>query len=201
MEKIQSTDLSKVKALIVYTTYTGHTEMIASAIARGMESQGLKPKIKRIEEIEGDELLDYDFICLGSPTRFMLPAPAIDKYFRTKYRELTQRNIIVPGMPLLPGKYGAVWCSCTGVHDGLGEGMPCVEWLRSCLEHLGHDVRAKWIVLGEFEDPVDKEKNLRYSTQGRFGDVRGRPNERDLVNMEENAATLIRQLRFVLGKR
>jgi hypothetical protein len=199
IKKMVERDLSKVKALITYTTYTGHTEMIAQAIARGFESEGLKPKLKRIEELEGDELLEQDFVALGSPTRFMLPAEPIDKYFRKKYREFGERGLIVPSAPLAPGKYGAVWCSCTGVHDGFGEGMPCVEWLRSCLEHVGYDVRAKWIIPAEFESGT--ERDLTYSKGSRLGDMRGRPNERDLVNVEENAATLIRQLKLVVGKR
>ena len=89
-------DLSKVKALIIYTTYTGHTEMIAQAIKRGCESEGLKPTFKRIEELEGDELLEQDFVVLGSPTRFMLPAEPIDQYFRKKYRELSERGLSRP---------------------------------------------------------------------------------------------------------
>jgi len=195
-EVVPTRNLEKVKAIILYWSQTGNTEKVAKAIKRGMESQGVKPSLKRIEEIKDEILLDYDLVCIGAPTWSMLPPPNVIDFCKKISEEYKRLGLRKLQSPLLPGKYGAVFCTCGGPHTGLDESIPAGEWLRSFLEHMGIDVHAKWYVAGEFETGMEK----LYDIKGRLGDIRGRPNAQDLTKVENNAAELIRKLRLVLGE-
>jgi hypothetical protein len=56
-------------------------------------------------------------------------------------------------------------------------------------EHLGFEVAAKWYVVGEFHGMEE------FSTKGRLGDIRGRPNAKDLAEVEDNVAKLVKSIR------
>jgi hypothetical protein len=56
-------------------------------------------------------------------------------------------------------------------------------------EHLGFEVAAKWYIVGEFHGREE------LSTQGRLGDIRGRPNTKDLAEVENNVLALIKSIR------
>jgi flavorubredoxin len=51
------------RALIINDTKFGNTEKIAKALARGIEMQGLK-----VDKIDIDALVEYDFLAIGGPT-------------------------------------------------------------------------------------------------------------------------------------
>jgi len=55
-------------ALLIYWSKTGNTEKVALAIEEGLESAGLNVLMKRIEEAEGVDFLEYDLVCIDSPT-------------------------------------------------------------------------------------------------------------------------------------
>lgn len=198
LEKVPVRSLQKIRALIIYWSESGNTEKVAKAIGRGMEKEGLKPTIKRVEEAKREELYDYDLICIGSPTHFCFPAKAVLEFCRGKLEEYRQRGLRMLQAPLLPGKYAAVFCTASGPHTGLDEAIPAEEWLRQFLEHLGFDVKAKWYVAGEFFTGT-AVGDSPYNTKGRLEDIRGRPNAQDLAKVESDATELIRKLRLVLG--
>ena len=55
-------------------------------------------------------------------------------------------------------------------------------------EHLGFTVAGEWYIVGEFHG------SLAASTQGKLGDIRGRPNEDDLRTVRQDAAVLGKSL-------
>lgn len=51
-------------------------------------------------------------------------------------------------------------------------------------EHLGFTVYDEWYILSEFHGSEER------STQGRMGDIRGKPTKEELGQIKENAGSL-----------
>lgn len=58
------------RALIIYETRTGNTELMAKAIEAGLKEAGVEVELRRAGHIKADELREVDAIVLGSPTHF-----------------------------------------------------------------------------------------------------------------------------------
>jgi flavorubredoxin len=56
------------KAIIIYETRKGSTQLIAVAIQEGMTEAGIKAPVKKINEVDAADLAKYDCIVLGAPT-------------------------------------------------------------------------------------------------------------------------------------
>ncbi len=56
------------KALIVYGSTTGSTEMLASHIADTMKAEGIDVRIANVTDMDVEDLLNYETILLGSST-------------------------------------------------------------------------------------------------------------------------------------
>lgn len=56
------------KAIIIYETRKGATQLMAEAIAVGLQYSGVEVLQKRIYEVDLPELAGYDGVILGSPT-------------------------------------------------------------------------------------------------------------------------------------
>jgi flavodoxin len=59
------------KGIVVYDSNFGNTEKIARALARGMEGKGAKVDRLRIDEVNIEGLVGYDFIAVGGPTHIL----------------------------------------------------------------------------------------------------------------------------------
>ena len=55
-------------------------------------------------------------------------------------------------------------------------------------EHIGFEIVGEWHIVGESHDSEE------YSTKGRLGDIRGRPNEQDLAKVENDTSELVRSI-------
>ena len=55
-------------------------------------------------------------------------------------------------------------------------------------------IRDRWYIVGEFKG------NEVLSTQGRLGDIKGRPNENDLLNVETKVKNLLQKIKSVGDK-
>jgi len=86
--------------------------------------------------------------------------------------------------PLLPGKYGGVLITFSGPHTGIDEAEPAGKWLVQFLRHIGLSVEMEEYIVGEFHG------RREHSTQGVMGDIRGRPNDADLLKVREAAIRL-----------
>ena len=62
--------------LICYYSRSGHTEKMAEEIANGVRESPTDAEVdvKKEEETEADDILNYDALVLGSPTYYGLPA-------------------------------------------------------------------------------------------------------------------------------
>ena len=56
------------KAIIIYETRSGNTEMMAKAIETGLKESGVEVGLKKGARANADDLKDMDAIVLGSPT-------------------------------------------------------------------------------------------------------------------------------------
>jgi hypothetical protein len=177
-----------LKALIVYWSGTGNTEKVAHAIKRGLESELFKVTIKKPEEAADDDLFIYDLVCFGSPSHQWLPAMPIREFVNVKLREAFLQGHIKPGLSPVPGRNALVFITYSGTHTGKNEAIPAAKWLGQFFEHIGFTVVDELYVVGEFHG------RLIESTQGRLGDIRGKPSKEDLVSVEEKAAKLASSL-------
>jgi hypothetical protein len=174
------------RALIIYYSQTGNTEKVARAIGEGCERAGLKPTIKQIFEASDVELYDCDLLCVGTPVRHGLPPSPVMKFMSKRGTEYRNRNEVRLNTKKIPGKNALVLVTYSGPHIGVSEALPAGKYLRQELEHLGFNVLDQWYIVGEFHGWNEG------STQGKLGDIRGRPNAQDLSKIEEKTMNLIK---------
>ena len=72
----------KKTALVTYFSKTGHTRQAADAVARGLESAGVKAVVKSLSEVGREEIGGYNILAVGSPTRGGNPARAVKRFLK-----------------------------------------------------------------------------------------------------------------------
>jgi hypothetical protein len=175
------------KALIVYYSITGNTWKVAMAIEQGLRKAGLEPVVKKIWEAKREELYDYDAVFLGTPVIHGLPPHPVMKFILEKGYDYRSRGFVGLNTPAIPGKKAVVFVTYSGPHIGVKEALPAGVYLSQSLEHLGLRTE-EWYVVSEFHGWNDG------STRGRLGDIRGRPNAKDLARIEEKTIKLVKSL-------
>lgn len=118
------------KVLVLYYSSYGHVERLASAVARGAESAGAEVAVKRVPELvpedvarnshfkldqaypiaRPEELIDYDAIIIGAPTRFGNMAAQM-KNFLDQTGDLWLAGKLI-------GKVGSLFTSTAMQHGG-----------------------------------------------------------------------------------
>lgn len=174
---------------MVYWSKTGNTEKVALAIKEGLESAGLDVQMKRIEEAEGVDFLEYDLVCIGSPTYQWHPPPAIDDFLKKKHNKYCDEGKIRLDTKKIPGKNALIFCTYAGPHTGINEVIPSGKYISQFLEHLGFNILAEWYILSEYRGW--KEGN----TKGRMGDIRGKPNQEDLLEIRKKAEIMGKKIK------
>ena len=175
-------------ALIVYYSSTGNTEKVAYAIKEGLESGGLKVELKKPQEAAGTDLFDFDLVCVGSPSIEWQPAKPITDFLKAKLAFYRNQGKIKPCAPKVAGKNALVFCTYSGPHTGIAEATPAGKTMRQYFEHFGFSVVGEWYVPGEFHGRED------LSTQGRLGDIRGKPTAKALAKIKKNSEQLAERL-------
>ncbi|MEM2896141.1 MAG: NAD(P)H-dependent oxidoreductase [Candidatus Bathyarchaeia archaeon] len=104
------------KVLIIYDSRTGNTEAMANLIAEGAkEVEGIGVSVKRVDETEIQELLDYEGIIIGSPVYIGIMTSKIKSF-------IDQILTADPSkMYPLENKVGAAFCSLAGGSGAGGE--------------------------------------------------------------------------------
>jgi flavorubredoxin len=179
----------EIKTLVLYWSATGNTAKVAMAIQQALNAEGITPVVKKVAEADGEELFQYDLVFLGTPSYSFQPPEPVLKFVKKKMELHRERGDIKLGAPVVPGKTAVVFCTYSGPHTGVREATPVGDYLGQFFEHLGFEVAAKWYIVGEFHGREE------LSTRGRLGDIRGRPNQTDLAEVQGNVATLIHSLR------
>ncbi len=90
--------------------------------------------------------------------------------------------------PKVSGKYAVCYCTYSGPHTGIREAIPAVLYMGQFFEHLGFTVAGEWYTVGEFKG-IEKA-----SLQGKLGDIRGRPNEDDLLDIDNKVREVLKEV-------
>jgi NAD(P)H dehydrogenase (quinone) len=97
-----------MRILIVYDSNTGNTEKMAFEVAEGVKSTGVDVDIKKVDEVNIDEILGYKGLIIGSPVYYGLPT--------AKIKSFLDESIKLHGK--LDGMVGGAFASSGGAHSG-----------------------------------------------------------------------------------
>jgi len=114
------------KVLVLYYSAGGHTATLAKAVAEGATATGAEVKLKRVPDLdEGtvpkrrspdievavpEELVDYDAIIIGSPTRFGRLCAQVANFLDQTVQTWKEGKLI--------GKVGGAFTSTASQHGG-----------------------------------------------------------------------------------
>lgn len=174
-----------MKSLILYDSLGKNTEKIAQQINDTLEDLNNNVDCIKVSPEMDIDFFEYDHVFLGSPVIDWLPTKQMMDYLKKKLQYYSEQGEIKPSSPLRENKYGICFCTYAGPHIGKNEALPMTMWLRSFLEHLGYSVLDQWHIVGQFHKTTDM------NTQGRLGNLLGRPNEADLLSVENRTKGVI----------
>ncbi len=144
--------------------------------------------VKKPQAAPDIDYFDYDLVCVGSPSIQWHPAKPLDDFLKAKMDSYRKQGKIKPSSPKVPGKNVLIFVTYSGPHTGLNEATPAGKYMAQFFEHLGFTVADEWYLLSEFIG------NLEHSTQGRMGDIRGKPTAADLLKIMQNAQALANKI-------
>jgi flavodoxin len=177
-----------MKALVIYWSATGNTKKVAETIDSTLKKNGIEGTFKAVKESKDEDLLAYDLVFIGSPSYMWAPPDPVVAWIKDRMDFYHKRGTVKPSAPKVPGKRAVVFVTYSGPHTGIGEAIPAGKYLGQFLEHIGFDVLDEWYVVGEFHN---SEVN---STQGRLGDIRGRPNQQDLEKVASYVEKILKTI-------
>ena len=175
------------KALIIYWSKTGNTEKVALAIKQGLEAATVQVTIKKQEEAENVDYFDYDLVCVGAPSYSWHPPEPMANFLKNKFAAYRKEGKIKPCAPKISGKNALIFVTYSRPHTGMDEATPAGKYMQQFFEHLGFTVLDEWYALSEFHG------SLENSTQGRMGDIRGKPTREELAKIKEDAERLAKK--------
>ncbi|MBW1780592.1 MAG: flavodoxin family protein [Deltaproteobacteria bacterium] len=173
-----------MKALVLYDSLGGNTEKVAKQIQSTLDQGGVESEFFKVSETTDLDLYDYDLLFLGSPVIAWGATNTMRDFVMKKLGEY-HKTRIGPSAPLRPGKFAVSFCTFSGTHIGENEAVPLTKWFSSFFGHLGCQIMGEWHIVGEFHKPGEANIN------GRLGDIRGRPNEHDLLDVENRVKGLL----------
>lgn len=176
-----------MKAAVVYWSKTGNTEKVAEVIRDCLESKGSKVDYLRVEKAMDLDYYAYDLLCIGFPSYSWHPPEAVDEFLTEHHRRYHKLGLIKVGSPRLAGKNAVVFCTYSGPHTGIDEATPAGKYAGQFFDHLGFTVLDEIYVIG-------KHHNKEMNTEGRLGDIRGRPNKDDLNEAQQRIEKLLKTL-------
>jgi hypothetical protein len=168
-------------ALIIYWSKTGNTQKVANALKQGLEEAEVAVTLKTPEEAEALDYFDYDLVCVGCPSYSWHPPEPVTAFLKKKFNQYRQEGKIKPSAPKVPGKNALIFVTYSDPHTGIDEATPVGKDIAQYFEHIGFRVIDEIYVLSEFHG------SFEHSTQGRLGDVRGKPTAAQLQAIAEDA--------------
>jgi hypothetical protein len=177
-----------MRAAVVYWSRTGNTEKVAHTILQTLEARQVDVTYQSVEEAADLDWFGYDLLCLGFPSYGWSPPKPVDGWLKAKFAEYRAQGRVKTGAPQIPGQHVLIFCTYSGPHTGIDEAIPAAQYAGQFFAHLGLRVADEWYIVGEFHGSVER------STRGRLGDIRGRPNEQDLCQVERDTLALLDQI-------
>jgi flavorubredoxin len=179
------------KALVLYWTKNGNTEKVARRIHDTLKQAGMEVSINRVSHDMTVEYLDYNLIFFGAPVYENLsPKPVLAFLHKNRRREGVK---LLPSAPEKPGVAAVPFCTYGGGHTGYHEAEPMLKHIGQYFEHEGIRVVEHIAVVGVFPEAEES-----YNTEGRFGDIRQRPDEHDLQEVAGRVRGILHRLQHVL---
>lgn len=178
----------QMKTLVVYWSATGNTARVAQTIGETLEQTQVETRVLKLAEAGNEDFYRYDLVFFGAPPyQFTVPDPVL-RFIKEKMNYHREHGDVKPQAPPIPGKRAVIFCTYSGPHTGIREAIPAVKTMAQLFEHLGFTIAGEWYIIGEYHhDAV-------LSTQGVLGDIRGRPDARDL-------ALVRRRVKRIIGSR
>lgn len=96
------------RAVVIYYSQGGNTAMMAELVAEGLKKEGIDTDVKKVQDLQAQELLNYQAIIVGSPTYYGSMAAEIKKLF--------DESVRFHGS--LDGKIGAAFTSSANIGGG-----------------------------------------------------------------------------------
>lgn len=187
-----------MKALVLYDSMGGNTRKAAEKIQAVGKSAGLDSTIVKLEDDTEIDFYDYDWVFLGSPVIEWLPTRKMMDFLKKKLRNYRISGDIPPSnVSVRPGKFAVCFGTHCGAHIGSDEALPMTDWMASFLGHIGYKVLDKIHLPGEMRDFgqgrdwMDDTVFEELNTHGRYGDIRGRPNDDDLTQLENRVSDVL----------
>jgi multimeric flavodoxin WrbA len=175
-----------MKILNLYFSATGNTEKIAKCIENTLCEIGHEVETVKVTKDMDAEILEYDLVFIGSGVYTWMPGKPLIEFIE-KQREKYRSDEIKPASPRRAGKRAIIYCTFGGGHTGTSEAVPAVKYMGQLFDHLGYDILAEWFIVGEFHG------RLAYLSEcGRLGNIKGRPNESDLLEIAEKVRGILR---------
>jgi hypothetical protein len=167
-----------MKMLVLYDSLGGNTEKVARRIYSAVCKENCECDIVKVDREAAVDIFDYELVFIGSPVIMWLPTNTMVEFVKKKMNAYHASDQIHPCAPVVPGRFAVCFCTYAGPHTGVHEAVPATKWLAAFMQHLGYQVLDEWHVAGAFHN------NEEMSTRGRMGDLRGRPDDRDLWEVQ-----------------
>lgn len=168
--------------LNLYCSCTGNTRKVAEMIESTAMARGHHVATLDVQNIDDDraiDLLDYDFVFIGSGVYSWLPPKPMMAFLEKQNKKHASRGDIKMCSPRIPNKKAVAYCTFGGPHTGFNEGVIVPKYLAQLFDHLGFEIVAEWHFVGGF----NSKEFEKFSRGGRLGDISGRPNDEDLKHI------------------
>lgn len=180
-----------MKILNLYSSATGNTEKIALSINKAFTDNFFDVTTINVMKDDLVDILEFDVIFVGSGVYAALPHKAMNDYLK-KLTAIGMKEVdgvmpIMPASPRLKNKYAVVYCTYGGAHTGINEAIPAVKYIGQLFDHYGFPICDEWYIVGEFVP----EKMAHFNTNGRLGNIQGRPNKNDLDEVYQKTVGFI----------
>jgi hypothetical protein len=177
-----------VNTLILYDSLGGNTRKVAQAIHEVVLERWGRADLAKASEAKDLDLFGYGLIFVGSPVIDWLPTKRLMDWVHAFLKGVNTAGGILPSSPVTPGRFGLSFCTYGGPHIGVREAVPATAWLDSFLGHLGYLPLEPWHVPGALAHRED------LNLAGRLGDIRNRPDDRDLDDVRNRTSGVLASL-------
>lgn len=181
-----------MKILNIYASVNGQTGKVAEEIEKTCKLSGQDVlTINVAKNSDKPDLLSVDLIFIGSGVYTWLPAKAMLKWIEKQLDHCRASGLILPGSPRISGKFACVYATFAGPHTGEAEALPAIKYMGQLFDHLGIAICDEWALPSAFVPQNMQE----FNTNGRLGNIEGRPNKNDLESVSEKVKGLISSMR------